>query len=91
MATAPLTLTRGCGGPQSVPACSAVGPVVKKYNYGQLELAVADAIVSGILDRSRLPADLVEALGRAIAFYSLRNPRPCERQVNFFRRPHGPP
>jgi len=30
---------------------------------------VAHAIVSGILDRSRLRADLVEALGRAIAFY----------------------
>ena len=41
----------------------------KKYNYGQLELAVAHAIVSGVLDRSRLPADLVEALGRTIAFY----------------------
>ena len=41
----------------------------KKYNYGQLELVVAHAIVAGILDPSRLPADLVEALGRAIAFY----------------------
>lgn len=41
----------------------------KKYNYGQLELAVAHAIVSGVLDRSRLPGELVEALGRAITFY----------------------
>jgi hypothetical protein len=48
------------------------GPVrelFKKYNYGPLELAVAHAIVSGVLDRSRLPSELVEALGRAIAFY----------------------
>ena len=44
----------------------------KKYNYGQLDLAVAHAIVSGILDRTRLPADLVEALGRAIALYEER-------------------
>jgi hypothetical protein len=41
----------------------------KKYNYGQLELAVAHAIVSGVLDRARLPDDLVKALGRAITFY----------------------
>lgn len=41
----------------------------KKYNSGQLELAVAHAIVSGVVDRSRLPPELLEILGRAIAFY----------------------
>ena len=44
----------------------------KRYNYGQLDLAVAHAIVAGILDRSRLPGELVEALGRAIAFHEER-------------------
>ena len=44
----------------------------KRYNYGQLDLAVAHAIVAGILDRSRLQGELVEALGRAIAFYEER-------------------
>jgi hypothetical protein len=41
----------------------------KKYNYGPLHLAVAEAIVSGALDRSRVPQELLEALERAIAFY----------------------
>src|SRR5205814_6972382 len=34
----------------------------KRYNYGQLDLAVAHAIVAGILDRSRLQGELGEAL-----------------------------
>ena len=38
----------------------------------RFDLAVAHAIVTGILDRSRLPGELVEALGRAIAFYEER-------------------
>ena len=46
----------------------------KKYNYGQLELAVAQAIVSGVLDRSRLPVELVQALRQAIAFYEEQKP-----------------
>ena len=37
----------------------------------RFDLAVAHAIVTG-LDRSRLPGELVEALGRAIAFYEER-------------------
>lgn len=41
----------------------------KKYNCGALDLAVAYAMVAGVLARSRLPGELVEALGRAIAFY----------------------
>jgi hypothetical protein len=39
------------------------------YNYGQLDLAVAHAIVSGILERKDLSPELVEALARPIAFY----------------------
>lgn len=46
----------------------------KKYNYGHLELAVAQAIVSGVLDRSRLPVELVQALRQAIAFYEEQGP-----------------
>jgi len=38
----------------------------------RFDLAVAHAIVTGILDRSRLPGELVEALGRAIAFHEER-------------------
>jgi hypothetical protein len=41
----------------------------KKYNSGQLEFAVAHAIVSGVLDRSSLPTDLLETLRGPIAFY----------------------
>ena len=41
----------------------------KRYNYGALDLAVAHAIVSCVLDRSRLPQELLAALQPAIAFY----------------------
>ena len=41
----------------------------KKYNYGALDLTVAHAIVSGVLDRSRLPQELLAVLERAISFY----------------------
>jgi hypothetical protein len=41
----------------------------KAYNYGSHETAVAYAIVSGILDRSSLPEDLLNHLSNAIAVY----------------------
>jgi hypothetical protein len=34
-----------------------------------LNLAVAHAIVSGVIDCKRVPQDLLESLERAIAFY----------------------
>ena len=48
------------------------GPARKlftKYNSGQLEMAVAHAVVTGVLDRSSLSPQLLELLARAIAFY----------------------
>jgi len=41
----------------------------RKYNDGILEMNVAYAIVTGILDEKRLDAQLLEYLQRHIAFY----------------------
>lgn len=40
-----------------------------KYNNGPLDALVAYAIVSGIIDASQVPDELLEYLSRAIAFY----------------------
>jgi len=42
---------------------------LKKYNYGQLDLTVAHAIVAGTLDRSGLPGEARRRPRPAIAFY----------------------
>jgi hypothetical protein len=39
-----------------------------RYNTPYLNLAVAHAIVTGVLDRSAIPAELLEHLAGAIAF-----------------------
>jgi hypothetical protein len=41
----------------------------KRYNRGQVELNVAYAIVTGILDGDKMPSDLLEAIARPMAFY----------------------
>jgi hypothetical protein len=41
----------------------------KKYNYGSLDLAVAHAIVTGVIARGQLPGELVDHLRRGIEFY----------------------
>lgn len=40
-----------------------------KYNNGPLDVVVAHAIVSGILDAGQVPEELLEYLRGAIAFY----------------------
>jgi len=45
-----------------------------KYDTGLLEVAVAHAIVSGILDKEQVPLELLEHLSRAIAFYEGQGP-----------------
>ncbi len=40
-----------------------------KYDRRSVRLAVAHAIVSGIIDRARVPAELLEHLKGAIEFY----------------------
>jgi hypothetical protein len=45
-----------------------------KYNNGPLDAVVAYAIVSGILDASRVPDELLEYLSTAIAFYEKSSP-----------------
>ncbi|HEY7676429.1 MAG TPA: hypothetical protein VIG69_05125 [Candidatus Methylomirabilis sp.] len=45
-----------------------------RYNASDLELPVAYAATSGILDRSKMPPELLEYLGRAIAIYEARRP-----------------
>lgn len=40
-----------------------------RYNAPDLELAVAYAITAGVLDRRTVPAELLEHLARALAFY----------------------
>lgn len=44
----------------------------KKYNYGMIEVNVAYAIGTGILDRANIDPEVLEYLGNAIAF--------CEKQ-----------
>src|SRR5438093_10890611 len=46
--------------------------LLKRHNYGQLDLAVAHAIVAGQLDRPRLPGEPGQAPGRATAFHEQR-------------------
>ncbi len=48
------------------------GPSVelyKKYNYGQLDLNVAYAIVTGLLNRDEVSPEVLDYLRNAIAFY----------------------
>lgn len=46
----------------------------KKYNYGEDALNVAGAVVTGLLDREQLPAELLEAIQDIItAFESMRD------------------
>jgi hypothetical protein len=45
-----------------------------KYNNGPLDTVVAYAIVSGILDASQVPDELLEYLSTAIAFYKKEDP-----------------
>jgi hypothetical protein len=40
----------------------------KQYNHGPQDVSVAYAIVVGILNEEEVPAELVEAIGGAIAF-----------------------
>ena len=40
-----------------------------RYNTPHLELAVAHAITGGILDRQTIPAELLDHLAGALAFY----------------------
>ena len=49
-----------------------VGPsreLFKRYNNGQHDFNVAYAIVTGILGRDEVPAEILEALERHLAFY----------------------
>ena len=41
----------------------------KKYNYSPHDVNVAYAIVTGILKREEIPADLLEAISNLLAFY----------------------
>lgn len=41
----------------------------KRYNYGEIDLAVAYAIVSGVLGEDEVPAELLEAISGPIGFY----------------------
>jgi hypothetical protein len=41
----------------------------KKYNSGLTEFNVAHAIFTGLLDRGRIPQELLNYLGRYLAFY----------------------
>ena len=41
----------------------------KKYNYSPHDMNVAYAIVTGILNRDEIPAELLEAITSLLAFY----------------------
>lgn len=41
----------------------------KHYNYGPHDMSVAYAIVTGVLKRDQLPAELLQAIKRPPAFY----------------------
>jgi hypothetical protein len=41
----------------------------KRYNDGETDLAVAYAIVAGVLAEDEMPAELMEAISGPIAFY----------------------
>jgi hypothetical protein len=47
----------------------------KKYNVGMQEAVVAHSIVNEVLDRTRVPTELLDALGSWIEFYERENPR----------------
>jgi hypothetical protein len=40
-----------------------------RYNSGMLEVVVAHAIVTGVLDRTKFPPEVLESLAPAIQFY----------------------
>ena len=40
-----------------------------RYNNPYMDLAVANAITVGVLDRQTIPAELLDHLARALAFY----------------------
>ena len=40
-----------------------------RYNHPYLDMAVAYAITVGVLDRQTIPAELLDHLARALAFY----------------------
>ena len=40
-----------------------------RYNDSHLEMQVAHAIVTGVLDRAKIPGELLEHLARALSFY----------------------
>lgn len=44
----------------------------KKYNYGPIEFNVAHAIFTGLLDKAQIPPELLDYLGRYLAFYEER-------------------
>jgi hypothetical protein len=41
----------------------------KRYNYGEIDLAVAYAIVAGVLAEDDVPTELLEAISGPIGFY----------------------
>jgi hypothetical protein len=41
----------------------------KRYNYVDADMNVAYALVVGILDEDEVPANLIEAIARPLAFY----------------------
>jgi hypothetical protein len=41
----------------------------KQYNYGSIELNVAHAIFTGLLDRGQVPRELLDYLKKYLAFY----------------------
>jgi hypothetical protein len=43
------------------------------YHRAALEISVAQAILDGLLDRQAIPPDVLEALGRALAFCESKN------------------
>ncbi len=47
-----------------------------RYNTPYLELAVAYAITVGVLDRQKIPAELLDHLARALEFYESEQAMP---------------
>lgn len=41
----------------------------KRYNYGEYDINVAYALVTGILDESEVPGELMEALKNQLSFF----------------------
>ena len=42
---------------------------IGRHNHTYLDMAVAHAITGGVLDRQTIPAELLDHLARALAFY----------------------